>query len=146
MATATTPVPTAHEPELLGQTVVLIGGSAGIGLATARRARKEGAEVVLTGRDRPRLEQAGREVGAQSVAAFDVADEESLARFFEGLQDPIDHVLVTAGGPLYGPLLEMSSDDIREAIAGHAVAGLEVARHAAPRMRPGGTLLLMAGT
>ena len=39
------------EPELLGQTVVVIGGSAGIGLETARRARAEGADVVLTGRN-----------------------------------------------------------------------------------------------
>ena len=46
------------EPELLGQTVVVIGGSAGIGLETARRARAEGADVVLTGRNPERLEQA----------------------------------------------------------------------------------------
>ena len=39
------------EPELAGQTVVVIGGSSGIGLETARRARAEGAEVVVTGRD-----------------------------------------------------------------------------------------------
>jgi NAD(P)-dependent dehydrogenase (short-subunit alcohol dehydrogenase family) len=49
MTTATTTRPTAREPELLGQTVVLIGGSSGIGFETARRARVEGAEVILTG-------------------------------------------------------------------------------------------------
>jgi NAD(P)-dependent dehydrogenase (short-subunit alcohol dehydrogenase family) len=37
--------PTECEPELRGQTVLVIGGSAGIGLETARRARAEGAEV-----------------------------------------------------------------------------------------------------
>jgi threonine dehydrogenase-like Zn-dependent dehydrogenase len=57
MTTATTNVPVAREPRLLGQTVVVIGGSAGIGLETARLARSEGAEVVLTGRDPERLEQ-----------------------------------------------------------------------------------------
>ena len=41
----------AREPQLLGQTVVLIGGSAGIGLETARLARAEGAEVVLSARN-----------------------------------------------------------------------------------------------
>ena len=60
-----------HEPELLGQTVVVIGGSAGIGLETARQARAEGAEVVLTARNRERLDQAAAEVGAHSTAAFD---------------------------------------------------------------------------
>jgi short-subunit dehydrogenase len=53
-----------REPQLAGQTVILIGGSAGIGLETARLARAEGADVILTGRDPQRLEQAAREVGA----------------------------------------------------------------------------------
>jgi NAD(P)-dependent dehydrogenase (short-subunit alcohol dehydrogenase family) len=135
-----------HEPELLGQTVVLIGGSAGIGLETARRARSEGADVVLTGRDPERLELAARDVGARSTAAFDVNDTPAVQRFFDGLPDPIDHVLITAGGPRYVPLLEMTADEVREALTDHVVQGLEVARSAAPRMRPGGTLLLMGGT
>ena len=58
MSTATPDSPTQREPELLGQTVVVIGGSAGIGLETARRARAEGADVVLTGRNPERLEEA----------------------------------------------------------------------------------------
>ena len=51
MSTATTTFSIQREPELLGQTVVVIGGSAGIGLETARRARAEGAKVILTGRN-----------------------------------------------------------------------------------------------
>src|SRR6059058_3580229 len=94
---------TSREPELLGQTVVLIGGSAGIGLETARRARSEGAEVILTGRNPERLQAAAGEVGAQSTAAFDASDSAALARFFAELPGPIDHILVTAGGPRYGP-------------------------------------------
>jgi NAD(P)-dependent dehydrogenase (short-subunit alcohol dehydrogenase family) len=136
----------AREPELLGQTVVLIGGSAGIGLETARRARAEGAEVVVTGRDPERLERAASEVGARASAAFDAEDPAAVRRFFEGLAGPVDHVLITAGGPRYGPMLEMGGDDIRDALGGHVTVALDVARHAAGRMRPGGTLLLMGGT
>jgi NAD(P)-dependent dehydrogenase (short-subunit alcohol dehydrogenase family) len=146
MTSATTPVPAQREPELAGQTVVLIGGSAGIGLETARRARAEGAEVVLTGRHPDRLKQAAEEVGARSTAAFDATDAAAVAGFFQDLPAPIDHVLITAGGPHYGALLEMDSDQVREALSDHAVQALEVARHAAPKMRPGGTLLLMGGT
>lgn len=145
-----TTAPTAHanqpEPELLGQTVVLIGGSAGIGLETARRARREGADVVLTGRDQERLKQAALDVDARSSAAFDAYDPAALKRFFDGLPDPIDHVLVTAGGPHYGPMLEMSPDEVRDALTDHVVLGLEVARNIVGRLRPGGTLLLMGGT
>ena len=85
-----------HEPELAGQTVVLIGGSSGIGLETARRARAEGAEVILTGRNLGRLTQAGDEVGARRTAAFDATDAAALKQFFKDLPGPIDHVMVTA--------------------------------------------------
>jgi NAD(P)-dependent dehydrogenase (short-subunit alcohol dehydrogenase family) len=136
----------AREPELLGQTVVLIGGSAGIGLETARRARSEGADVVLTGRDPERLERAASDVDARSTAAFDATDAAALKQFFDSLPDPIDHVLVTGPGPHYVPLLEMDSADVREALSGHVVLGLEVARNARGKMRAGGTLLLMGGT
>jgi NAD(P)-dependent dehydrogenase (short-subunit alcohol dehydrogenase family) len=145
-ATEAASIPTRREPELLGQTVVIIGGSAGIGLETARRARVEGAEVVLTGRNAERLAQAAQDVGARSTAAFDVNDVPALTRFFDELPAPIDHVLVTGPGPTYVPLLEMTGDQVRREVGDHLALGLEVARNAAPKMRPGGTLLLMGGT
>lgn len=132
--------------QLEGQTVVLVGGSAGIGLETARLARSEGAEVVLTGRSPERLERAASDVGARDTAVFDANDEAAVAGFFQGLASPIDHVLITAGGPRYKPLLEMDADEVREEVGGHMVVALQIARSAAPRMRPGGTLLLMGGT
>lgn len=138
--------PAPRAPELAGQTVVVIGGSAGIGLETARRARAEGADVVLTGRDEARLEQAAADVGARETAAFDAADTAALAGFFAELPDPVDHVLITAGGPHYGPLLEMGAAEVRDALSGHMVMALDVARSVAGRLRPGGTLLLMSGT
>jgi NAD(P)-dependent dehydrogenase (short-subunit alcohol dehydrogenase family) len=138
--------PPQREPSLAGQTVVLIGGSAGIGLETARQARVEGAEVILTGRNPDRLEAAAAEIGALRTAAFDANDTQALQQFFEAIPAPIDHVLVTAGGPRYGPLLEMDIADVRDALSGHAVLVLEVARSARSKMRPGGTLLSMGGT
>ncbi len=134
------------EPELLGQTVVVIGGSAGIGLETARRARSEGANVILTGRNPDRLKQAARDVGAQRTAAFDANDSAAVQSFFAELPAPIDHVMVTAGGPNYGPLLEMDLAQVRDAISGHVVRYLDVARNAAGKMRPGGALVFMGGT
>ena len=92
MTTTDTATSTRHEPELLGQTVVLIGGSAGIGLETARRARSEGAEVVLTGRNPERLEQAASVIGARSTAAFDATDTAALTEFFQNLPGPIDQM------------------------------------------------------
>ena len=135
-----------REPELAGQTVVAIGGSAGIGLETARRARAEGAEVILTGRDPDRLRQAAAEVGAKQTAAFDATDSGALASFFRDVPAPIDHVMITAGGPRYGPLLDMDAAAVRGALSDHVVLALEVTRNAVGKMRPGGTLLFMGGT
>ena len=70
MSTVAIPSPIHREPELLGQTVVVICGSAGIGFETARRARAEGAKVILTGRNAERLQHAAGEVDALSTAAL----------------------------------------------------------------------------
>ena len=146
MTTGPNPFSPQREPELMGQTVVLIGGSAGIGLETARRARSEGADVIITGRNRDRLTQAARDVGAQRTAAFDATDVASLEEFFRDLPTPIDHVMVTAGGPRYGPLLEMESAEVRQVLSDHVVLYLEVARAAASKMKEGGSLVFMGGT
>jgi len=144
--TATSPAPPVHEPQLLGQTVVLIGGSTGIGLETARRARSEGAEVILAARRPEPLQNAAREVGALSTAEFDANDPTAMQGFFESLSQPIDHVLVTASSPKYGPLLDMDASEFRDALSSRGVIALEVARHAVGRMRSGGTLVFMGGT
>jgi NAD(P)-dependent dehydrogenase (short-subunit alcohol dehydrogenase family) len=146
MSTAAAASPVPRQPALLGQTVVLIGGTAGIGLETARRARTEGAEVILTARNAERLQQVAREVGASSSAAFDATDFERLEQFFNSLPAPIDHVLVTGPGPYYAPLADFDFERARRDIESHLFLPLQVARHAAKRVRPGGTLLFMGGT
>jgi NAD(P)-dependent dehydrogenase (short-subunit alcohol dehydrogenase family) len=134
-----------HEPQLLGQTVVVIGGSSGIGLETARRARAEGADVIITARDSDRLHRVGLELGART-AAFDATDFERLGRFFDELRTPIDHVLVTGPGPYYAPLAQFDVERARRDVDAHLLLPLQVARNAAGKVRPGGTLLFMGGT
>jgi NAD(P)-dependent dehydrogenase (short-subunit alcohol dehydrogenase family) len=146
MSTAPAASPIHREPELLGQTVVVIGGSAGIGLETARRARAEGAKLIVTGRDSERLQHAASELDAMSNAAFDATDFERLERFFNDLPTPIDHVLVTGPGPYYAPLADFDLERARRDVEAHLFLPLQVARNAAKKVRPGGTLLFMGGT
>jgi NAD(P)-dependent dehydrogenase (short-subunit alcohol dehydrogenase family) len=127
-----------------GQTVVVIGGSAGIGLETARLARDEGADVILTARNPERLQQAADELGALSTAAFDATDEAALERFFEDLP-VVDHIIVTAGSPFYAPLAEMDFDEARRYLGG-LVRPLIVARLATEKVRAGGSLVFVSGT
>lgn len=132
------------DPPLPGQTVVVIGGSSGIGLETARRAHAGGANVILTGfHPNDALRQAALELDALSTAAFDANDPLALEQFFAGLPRVIDHVMVTAGGPHYGRLVETKSDELRHALSDHLLLAVETARNAANTVRPGGTLLFM---
>jgi NAD(P)-dependent dehydrogenase (short-subunit alcohol dehydrogenase family) len=123
----------------------VIGGSAGIGLETARLARERGAEVIITARSQDRLRQVGQELGA-STAAFDATDFDQLASFFDDLPTTIDHVLVTGPGPYYALLADFDVDAARHDLDAHLFLPLQVARHAIGKVRPGGTLLFMSGT
>ena len=138
--------PTSRAPGLLGQTVVVIGGSSGIGLETARQARAEGAQLILTGRNPERLDRAAREIGAISTAAFDATDPIRLERFFADLPTQIDHVMVTAGAQYYSPIATMDFTEARRALDEHLLLTLRVAREASARVRSAGSLLFITGT
>jgi NAD(P)-dependent dehydrogenase (short-subunit alcohol dehydrogenase family) len=145
MSSGAAPSRADREPELRGQTVVVIGGSSGIGLETARRARAEGADVVLTGRKLARLQPVADELGALSTAAFDVTDGGRLEGFFENLSTPFDHVMVTAGGPYYAALADIDLAAASRSVDAHVWLAVRVARAAGAKMRAGGTLLFMTG-
>jgi len=135
-----------RDPELFGQTVVVIGGSAGIGLETARRARAEGAKLILAGRNPQRLQRAASELDPLSTAAFDATDPAALDQFFQGLPAQIDHVMVTAGAPYYALLADLDHERARRDFDEHLWLAVAVAQRAVGRVRPGGTLLFMGGT
>src|SRR4051812_31961619 len=131
--------------QLAGQTVVVIGGTKGIGLATARLARREGAEVIITARDPERLHQVGLELHAR-IAAFDATDFGRLEEFFRELPTPIDHVLITGPGPYYASLSELDVAQAHRSYDAHLVLPALVARNAVGKVRPAGVLLFMSGT
>jgi NAD(P)-dependent dehydrogenase (short-subunit alcohol dehydrogenase family) len=135
----------SREAELSGQTVLVIGGSSGIGLETARLARKNGAELIVAARNADRLQAVGLELGA-SIATVDATDFAALGRLFDDLPGSIDHVMVTGPGPYYAPLAEFDMDEARRSIDIHLLLFVEVARSAVNRVRASGTLLFMGGT
>lgn len=135
-----------REPQLAGQTVVVIGGSSGIGLETARLARTQGAHVVITGRNAERLEQAAGEIGATNIVAFDATEFDSLDRFFNELPATVDHIMITAGGPYYAALKDIDFEAARRNVDQHLLLPIRVAQHAVVKVRPGGSLLFTSGT
>ena len=130
--------------QLAGQTVVVIGGSSGIGLETARHARSKGADIVLTARNPDRLHEAGLELGAR-ISAFDVADSERLTGFFAELRGSVDHLFVSGSGPHYMPFAELDAAAIRQGVE-RIVLSVQVAVAAKDALRPAGSLLLIGGT
>jgi NAD(P)-dependent dehydrogenase (short-subunit alcohol dehydrogenase family) len=135
-----------NESNLAGQIVVIIGGTSGIGLATARKARSAGADLIITGRNKERLEYAGNEIGALTTATLDLADPIALDGFFTGLPARIDHVLVTGGGPTYSPIANLDFDEALRTLDEHLLGALRIARASATRVHPGGSLTLITGT
>jgi NAD(P)-dependent dehydrogenase (short-subunit alcohol dehydrogenase family) len=146
MSTATGSALLQPEPQLVGQTVVVIGASAGIGLETARLARDGGAKLVLAARSPETLQRAARELGAQHSAAFDATDFAQLERFFNELPARIDHVLLTGPGPYYATLADFDFDKGRRDVEAHLFVPMQVARMARKKVRAGGTLLFIGGT
>lgn len=137
---------TPRRSDLADRTVVVIGASAGIGLEAARQVRADGGRLVLVGRNPERLRQVALELEPVGTAAFDATDTDRLQRFFQDLAGPVDHVLVTAGGPYYMPLESMDLADARRAFDERIALALGVALYSRDKIRAGGTLLFIGGT
>lgn len=130
--------------DLQQRTIVVIGGSSGIGLGVARAARARGAEVVLAARDQAKLDAAARELGGARTVALDVAREEDVARLFASAPH-VDHVVVTAADLRYQPVAAFELAAARRVVDTKLLAPLLVAKHAAPRIREGGSITFTAG-
>ena len=126
---------------LAGKKVVVVGGSSGIGLATAELAKKEGADVVVASRNAQRLQSAADKIGATAIAA-DVTSGDSVADLFRKC-GPVDHVVVTAAQLRTGPFKTVAMDDVRATMESKFWGAWRVARSA--EIRPGGSLTLVTG-
>ncbi|MGW6961613.1 SDR family oxidoreductase [Streptomyces chartreusis] len=138
--------PPHHPYDLTDQTVVVIGARSGIGLATARRVRACGGQVVMVGRDRERLDKAAAEVRPVRTATLDAGDEDRLQRFFQDLPGPVDHIISTAGSPSYAPLADMDLEETSRRFGERLALTLGVAKYGRPVVRDAGTLLFIGGT
>lgn len=133
--------------DLLNRTVLIIGGGSGIGLGVARVCLARGARVVLAGRTLHKLERAltGLEAGERGRAVVaDVSQEADVARLFEEVPD-VEHVVVTAAELAYQPIRGFDTGAARRAVDSKLLAALLVAKHAAQRLRAGGSVTFTSG-
>jgi NAD(P)-dependent dehydrogenase (short-subunit alcohol dehydrogenase family) len=131
---------------LKNTTVVILGGSSGIGLATAKAARAEGARVIITGRSAQRLQTARAELGETvRTVTLDVADETGTRSFFQEL-DHLDHVFITAGTLIKDSRLAPDSATLQPAMDTRFWGALYAAKYGAPKMNGSGSITFMSGT
>jgi NAD(P)-dependent dehydrogenase (short-subunit alcohol dehydrogenase family) len=123
--------------ELNDNQVVVIGGTSGIGLATARMAQEAGAHVTIVGRDKDRLAGALEQLGGTARGvAFDVADETAVQDLFASL-DHVDHVALLAGSRVDGEIATLDTAMIQTPINDRLWGALYVCKHAPPKMTDG---------
>ncbi len=113
--------------------ILIIGGSSGIGLATARQLAGAGAEIIVSGRDEAKLQRAVREIGPGATGhAADASDLAKLNALFAAV-GPIDHLVLTlSGGEGGGPLKELDLAKLRAGFEAKLWAHLAAAQAALP--------------
>src|SRR5690242_20681424 len=133
----------AMTPFLDNARVLVIGGSSGIGLATARKAAEAGARVTIASRSRAKLDAAVAELAPNAKAvALDTGDEAAVEAFFAG-EDAFDHIVISAAQTPSGPVRGLSLADARTAMESKFWGAYRVAR--AARIRDGGSLTFISG-
>lgn len=131
--------------QLKDKQVIIIGGSSGIGLATAATCISYGAKVVIASRSVDKLKEAADKLdGYVETAVVDILDSSSIEALFAGLNQ-VDHVFVNAGFPKGGSILESDIADLQININDRILGPIHVARYARPKMNDNGSMILMSG-
>ncbi|WP_406231962.1 SDR family oxidoreductase [Nocardia sp. NBC_01009] len=125
--------------------VVIVGGTSGIGLATARRLLKDGMDVVIAGRNEERLAAALTELGAAATGQrVDARDEADLTRLFAEV-GPIDHLVVTVTGPSgTTPFREIDREQLQAHYTGKLMAHTATVQAALPHLTTDGSVTLVS--
>ncbi|HVV69532.1 MAG TPA: SDR family oxidoreductase [Gammaproteobacteria bacterium] len=131
--------------DLSQKKVVIIGGSSGMGLATAKAADLLGAEVILAGRSQDKLQAAAKELthGAKTQS-LDIAQPEQLQAFFEKIGH-FDHLLTPGSVVHVGGFTQMPYQEEHASFDSKFWGQYYAAKYAVPYINLGGSITLFSG-
>lgn len=131
---------------LANKRVVVLGGSVGIGFATARAAAEAGAKVVVVSSNQQRINHAVQQIGANAEGhVADLGDEQQTKQLFQTL-GKFDHLVFTAGENIKtGALQNMSLDDARQFFNLRYWGAVAAVKYGAPHINEGGSIVLTSG-
>jgi len=127
------------------QHVIIVGGSSGIGLATAQRLLDASFQVTITGRDLKRLDVAKEALqGRAKMVAADASDAGKMKAFFEQIGE-FDHLVLALGsGKGGGPFSAVSLDDVKKGFEEKVFSHFGCAQAALPFLRKDGSITFIA--
>lgn len=128
---------------LLGSRVVVVGGSSGIGLATAALAVKSGATVAIGARNAYKLATVAATIGA-NWAVVDMTEPASVEKWASEV-GPVDHLIVTASSSVHGRFDTIALNDVRRMFEAKFFGPYQVASAVLPFMREGGSITFFSG-
>ena len=134
----------SYRKSLQGSHIVVVGGSSGIGLATAKAAKSLGAKITIIGRTPEKLRAAEAEIGGALTAVANISDRKSIERVFAEMPQ-IDHLVITAGGVHAGKLADTDPDKLLAEVHEHIAGSLYTVKAAVPQIPPKGSIVLMGG-
>lgn len=126
--------------QLKNRNMVIIGGSSGIGFATAKLAQAHGATVTITGRNPAKLERAAKELGDVQKAIVNVANEVEIQQLMAQF-DHIDHLVVLGASLTSGKVIDTALEELGRPIYERIWGAIYAVRYAVPKMSDGSITL-----
>lgn len=131
--------------KLEGQRVVIIGGSSGIGLATAKAAHQEGASVIIASRSAEKLSRAKTKIGERvETYTVDANNEQSLQEMFQKIGET-HHLFITAQQAATGEIAETNFETLRQTLDSKIWGAFNAVKYAAPQMPRSGSITFISG-
>ncbi|NOD97235.1 SDR family oxidoreductase [Ruegeria sp. HKCCD6228] len=133
------------ETALKGKHIVIVGGSSGMGKATAKMATALGAKITIASRSAAKLHAAADEIGGGvQIAQVDTTDETGV-RSWAGVLGPVDHLVISASSAAHGAFADLPTDDLRAMFEAKFIGPYLAAREVLPVLVKGGSITFFSG-